>query len=118
MINISYDAARLRPMSISGECNASWQVDAKLGRIAVLLPAGCSAANLTFGVSSKAQANDTIDLNVTGTSGFKPETITNGAITISARDNGAKKSPGPGILASLVALAAGAGAGAYFRRRR
>ncbi len=115
-VNISYDAARLKPTSISGQCNASWQVDAKKERIGVLLPAGCNAANLTFAVSSKVQANDTIDLNVTGTSGFKSETITNGTITIAASDNGAKKSPGPGILAGLVALAAGAGA--YFRRRR
>ena len=72
-------------------------------------------ANLTFAVSSKAQANDTIDLNVTGTSGFKPETISNGTITIDASDNGAKKSPALGILAGLVALA---GARAYSRRRR
>ncbi len=60
-INISYDAARLKATGITGECNASWQVDAKQGRIGVLLPPGCAAANLTFAVNSKAQANDTID---------------------------------------------------------
>jgi hypothetical protein len=117
-VDISYDATRLKAMSITGGCNASWQVDAKQGRIGVLLPAGCAAAgaaNLTFAVSDNARANDTIKLNVTDTSGFEPETITNGTITIAASDKGAKKSPGLDILAGLVALA---GAGAYFRRRR
>ncbi len=113
-INISYDASRLKATGITGGCNASWQVDAKQGRIGVLLPAGCAAANLTFAVSGKARVNDTIKLNVTGTSGFKPETILNGTITIAASDKGAKKSPSLGILAGLVALAAGA----YARRRR
>jgi S-layer protein (TIGR01567 family) len=114
-VNISYDVAKLKPTSISGACNASWQVDAKQGRIGVLLPAGCAAAaNLTFAVSGKARANDTIAINVTGTSGFRPETITNGTITIAASEKGAKKSPALGILAGLVALAAGA----YARRRR
>ncbi|MCX6677843.1 MAG: S-layer protein domain-containing protein [Methanothrix sp.] len=112
-INISYDAAKLKATAISGECKASWQVDAKLGRIGVLLPAGCGAANLTFSVSRKSQANDTIDLEVIGTSGFKPETISNGTITIAASDKG-EKSPSLGFLASLIALAAGA----YARRRR
>jgi S-layer protein (TIGR01567 family) len=114
-INISYDAARLKATGITGECNASWQVDATHGRIAVLMPAGCAAAaNLTFAVSSKARANDTIKLNVTGTSGFKPETISNGTITIAAGNKGSKKSPAMGFIATLVALAAGACA----RRRR
>ena len=113
-INISYDVAKLKATDITGECKATWQVDAKLGRIGVLLPPGCAAANLTFAVSSKAQANDTIAINVTGTSGFRPETILNGTITIAASEKGAKKSPSLGILAGLVALAAGA----YFRRRR
>ena len=113
-INISYDAARLKAAGISSDGNASWQVDAKKGTIGVLLPAGCAAANLTFTVSSKAQANDTIDINVTGTSGFRPEIITNGTITIAASEKGAKKSPALGLLASLIALAAGACA----RRRR
>ncbi|MGB5099889.1 MAG: S-layer protein domain-containing protein [Methanothrix sp.] len=111
-INISYDAARLKAKGISGECKVTWQVDE--GLVGVLLPAGCAAANLTFAVSSKALVNDTIELNVTGTSGFRPETITNGTITIVAGEKGAKKSPALGILAGLVALAAGA----YFRRWR
>jgi S-layer protein (TIGR01567 family) len=113
-INISYDAAKLKATGITGECNATWQVDAKAGRIGVLLPGGCGAANLTFAVSGNARVNDTIKLNVTGTSGFRPETITNGTITIAASDKGAKKSPALGILAGLVVLAAGA----YARRRR
>jgi hypothetical protein len=117
-VNISYDEARLRPVNILGECNASWQVDAIEGRISAHLPAGCAEANLTFAVSSKAQANETIKLNVTSTRGFKPETVANGAITIAASDKGAKKSPAMGILAGLIALAAGARARAYFRRRR
>ena len=82
--------------------------------IGVLLPPGCAAANLTFAVSNKALANDTIELNVTGTSGFKPETISNGTITIALSDKGAKKSPSLGFLATIVVLAAGA----YARRRR
>jgi hypothetical protein len=115
-INISYDAARLKATGITGGCNASWQVDATQGRIAVLMPAGCAAAaaNLTFVVSSKARANDTINLNVTGTSGFKPDTILNGTITIAAGDERSMKSPALGFIATLVALAAGACA----RRRR
>jgi len=113
-INISYDASLLKATGITGGCNASWQVDAKQGRIGVLLPPGCAAANLTFAVSSKALANDTIAINMTGTSGFRPETILNGTITIAASEKGAKKSPALGILAGLVALATGA----YARRRK
>ncbi|MDD2835472.1 MAG: S-layer protein domain-containing protein [Methanothrix sp.] len=116
-VNISYDAARLKPVNISGECKASWQVDAIEGRITAHLPAGCAVANLTFAVSSKAQANETIKLNLTSSRGFRPETVTNGVITIAASDKGAKKSPAMGVLVSLVALAAGAKAGAYLRRR-
>jgi S-layer protein (TIGR01567 family) len=114
-VNISYDAARLKPVNISGECKASWQVDAIEGRIDAHLPAGCAAANLTFAVSSKAQVNETIKLNVTSTSGFEPETVSNGIIIIAAGDKGAKKSSAMGILAGLVALT---GAGALARRRR
>ncbi|MEI6103779.1 MAG: S-layer protein domain-containing protein [Methanothrix sp.] len=113
-INISYDAAKLKATGITGECKSTWQVDAKNGMIGVLLPPGCAAANLTFAVSNKALANDTIELNVTGTSGFKPETISNGTITIALSDKGAKKSPSLGFLATIVVLAAGA----YARRRR
>ena len=119
IINIIYDAARLKPLNITGECEATWQVDAKQGRIGVTLPAGCTASNLTFEVSEKARANDTIRLNVTGTSGFLPERIINGTITIVAGEKGAKESPGTGASACLAALAgAWAGAGLFARRRR
>lgn len=119
IINITYDAARLKPLSITGECEATWQVDAKQGRIGVTLPAGCTASNLTFEVSGKAQVNDTIRLNLTGTSGLLPERITNGTITIVASEKGAKKSPALGAFTSLAALVgAWAGAVAFARRRR
>jgi hypothetical protein len=119
VINITYDANRLKPLSISGRCEATWKVDAKQGRIGVTLSAGCTATNLAFEVSGKARVNDTIRLNVTGTSGFRPERIINGTITITAKGNGAKKSPGTGAFASLAVLAgAWAGAVAFARRRR
>jgi len=119
VINITYDAARLKPLSITGECEATWKVDAKQGRIGVTFPAGCTASNLTFEASGKAQENDTIRLNVTGTSGFLPERIINGTITIVASEKGAKKSPAPGTFACLAALAgAWVGAVAFARRRR
>jgi S-layer protein (TIGR01567 family) len=118
-INVTYDAARLKPLSISGRCEATWKVDAKQGRIGVTLPAGCTASNLTFEVSGKAQVNDTIRLNVTGTSGFRPQRIINGTIIIVDSENGAKKSPALGTLSCLAALAgAGAWAGAALVRRR
>jgi len=112
-INISYDAAKLKAKGISGKCKATWQVDAKLGKIGVLLPGGCGAANLTFVVSGKSQVNDTINLEVIGTSGFNPEIISNGTITIAPSEKGAKKTNALGFLATLIALAAGA----YTRRR-
>jgi hypothetical protein len=115
IINISYDSASLKPMSISGTCNATWKVYEKQGAISVLLPAVCADANLTFKVSSKARLNDTIKLNVTGTSGFRPKKITNATIILVAGDYGEKRSPALGILAGLVALA-GAAACAWRRR--
>ncbi len=51
--------------------------------------------------------------NVTGSSGFEPETITNGSITIAAGDKAARKSGALGFIASLAAFVAGA----YARRR-
>jgi hypothetical protein len=119
IVNITYDADKLKPLSISGRCEAIWKIDAKQGRIGINLPAGCTESNLTFEVSGKAQVNDTIRLNVTGTSGFRPERIINGTITITANGKGAKKSPAMGTIASLAALAgAWAGAVAIARRRR
>ena len=105
----------LKATSISGECKPTWQVDSNAGKISVLLPGGCGAANLTFAIKNSAakRANDTTYLNVTGTSGFKPETITNGSITIAAGDKAARKSGALGFVASLAAFVAGA----YARRR-
>ncbi len=110
-INLSYDASAVKAISISGSCDPSWQVDLKAGRISVLLPVNCSAANLTF---TAEKANATIGINVTGTSGFVPLNITNGTITIAADDRMAEKSDALGFAASLIALAVAA---ANARRR-
>jgi hypothetical protein len=90
-------------------------VDSNAGKISVLLPGGCVSANLTFDAKNAAskRANETAYLNVTGTSGFKPEYITNGSITIVAGDKAAKKSDALGFVASIAAILAGA----YARRR-
>jgi hypothetical protein len=114
-INISYNATMVKAMGISGGCNPTWQVDSNAGKIIVLLPGGCGAANLTFAAKNSAtqKANVTIDLNVTGTSGFKPETTTNGSITIAKEGIAAKKSDAMGIVATFAAFVAGA----YARRR-
>jgi hypothetical protein len=114
-INISYDATIVKAVGISGECKPTWRVDSKAGRISVLLPGSCGAANLTFAIKNFAarKGNDTTYLNVTGSSGFKPETITNGSITIVADDKAAKKSGALGFVASFAAFVAGA----YARRR-
>jgi hypothetical protein len=114
-INISYDATMVKAVGISGECNPTWKVDSNLGKISVLLPGGCGAANLTFDARNSAskRANETAYLNVTGTSGFKPEYTINGSITIVAGDKAAEKSGALGFVASIAAILAGA----YARRR-
>lgn len=114
-IHISYNATMLKAMGISGECKPTWQVDSNAGNISVLLPEGCGAANITFAAKNVAseEANVTIDLNVTGTSGFEPETITNGSIIIAKEGIAAKKSDAMGIVATIAAFVAGA----YARRR-
>jgi S-layer protein (TIGR01567 family) len=114
-INISYDATMVKATGISGECEPTWKVDSNAGRISVLLPGGCGSANLTFDAKNTAskRANETTYLNVTGTSGFKPEYITNGSITIVAGDKAAEKSDALGFVASIAAILAGA----YARRR-
>ncbi len=114
-INISYNATMVKAVGISGECKPTWQVDSNAGKISVLLPGGCGAANLTFDAKNSAskRANETTYLNVTGSSGFKPEYVTNGSITIVAGDKAAKKSGALGFVASLAAFLAGA----YARRR-
>jgi S-layer protein (TIGR01567 family) len=105
-INLTYDAVRTKAAGIFGECKPSWQVDEEQGRIAILLPAGCNAANITFSVDRKSTVNDTIHLNVTGTSGFKPETITNATITVTDSHEGTPESHALGFVAALAALAA------------
>ena len=96
-INISYDPAVAKATGVTG-CNASWQADQELGRINVTLPAGCGAANLTFAAN---KVNADTDLLVVGTSGFYPQNVTNGSITVVQ----GKKSPGPGLIFALGALA-------------
>jgi len=114
-INISYDATMVKLTGISGECKPTWKVDSNLGKISVLLPGGCGSANLTFDAKNSAskRANETSYLNVTGTSGFKPEYVANGSITIVAGDKAAKKSDALGSVASIAAILAAA----YARRR-
>jgi S-layer protein (TIGR01567 family) len=114
-IDISYDADMLKAQEIEGECKPTWQVDSNAGTITVLLPEGCGAANLTFAARKTAaeKENVTVDLNITGTSGFDPETITNGSISIAADGSATKKSNALGIMATVAAFVAGA----YARRR-
>ena len=114
-IDISYDASMLQAQDIAGECKPTWQVDANEGTITVLLPEGCGAANLTFAARNTAaeKENVTVDLNITGTSGFNPETITNGSISFAADGSASKKSNALGIMATVAAFVAGA----YARRR-
>lgn len=107
-IDISYDPSVLKPLGISGECDASWQVESRMGRIGILMPGGCGEANLTFEVSRKSHVNDTIGIDVINASGFTPETISNGTIKVTPEDETTRKSPASSILAWLLALAAGA----------
>jgi S-layer protein (TIGR01567 family) len=109
-IVISYDAAVVKAQEVSGECNLSSQDDVKTGKITVVLPSGCGAANLTF-LASKANA--TSDLKVINVSGFYPETVTNGTITVLPGEGAIRKSSSVGFLAALAALALAA-----FCRRR
>jgi len=66
-IVVSYDASVVKAQGVFGPCKSSWQNDASAGRISVVLPAGCGAANLTFLTS---RANATSDLKVINASGF------------------------------------------------
>ncbi len=101
-IVVSYDAAVIKVQDVSGDCNLSWQDDAKAGKISVVLPSGCSNANLTF-LASKA--NSTVDLKVINVSGFYPETTTNGTITVLPGDISVKKSSAVGFLTAFAAFA-------------
>ena len=46
LINISYDPTAIKAVDIKSECNASWQIDSKEGKMGVLLPGDCGAADL------------------------------------------------------------------------
>ncbi len=104
-VNLTYNTSLADALSISGNCSSSWQLEEDEGWISILFPANCSQASLSFDAKEE---NATIDLNVTGWSGFEPEDITNGTITVLAGESAAdktKKSNGPGYAASLLALA-------------
>lgn len=102
-ISLTYNSSMAEALSISGNCSPSWQEESA-GRINILFPANCSKAELSF---AAIKANATIDVNVTGWSGFEPDDITNGTIAVSIGENAAdemKKSNGAGFAASLLAL--------------
>ena len=104
-VNLTYNTSRAEALSISGNCSSSWQLEEDEGRISILFPANCSRASLSF---KAIEENATLDINVAGWSGFEPEDIANGTITVLAGEsaaNKAKKSNGPGYAASLLALA-------------
>jgi len=109
-IVVSYDASVVKAQGVFGPCKSSWQNDASAGRISVVLPAGCGAANLTFLTS---RANATSDLKVINASGFSPETITNGTITVLPGSGAARKSSTAGFPVALAVLISAA-----FARRR
>ena len=105
LINISYDPTAIKAVDIKSECNASWQIDSKKGKMGVLLPGDCGAANLTFMANRRSKENITTKLNVTATSGFIPDSITNGTITIIPNEKSSKKSAAPSVLISALAVA-------------
>jgi S-layer protein (TIGR01567 family) len=104
-INISYNPAMIKATDIKSECKSTWQIDSKEGKISVLLPEGCGAANLTFMANQGIKENITTGLNITSASGFKPDTITNGTITIVPNEKSPKKSDAPSFLISALAVA-------------
>ena len=112
-IEISYDATVVKPTDISGECNPSWQVDPREGRISVLLPASCGSANLSFASKQAVKENVTTYLEVINVSGFSPKTVSNGSITIMPSNKATEMSDPVGFITALTALAMVA----YIRRR-
>ena len=109
-VNITYDSSNLKLLSVSGDDRTRWQSNATAGEVGILLPDGCTSANLTFELNKSIPANDTIHLNITGISGFAADRIFNGSIRIAKE----KRSPDLGFLGILAAM----GAGAWVRRRR
>ena len=112
-INLTYNSTIAEALSISGNCSPSWQLKKDEGIINILFPANCSKAELSFRAIG---SNATVNIDAAGWSGFEPEDITNGTITVlpgeSAKDD-TKKSNGPGYAASLLAIAI-----ALFLRRK
>jgi hypothetical protein len=104
-INISYNPAMIKATDIKSECKSTWQIDSKEGKISVLLPEGCGAANLTFMANQGIKENITTGLNITSASGFIPDTTTNGTITIAPNEKSPKKSDAPSFLISALAVA-------------
>jgi hypothetical protein len=104
-IDISYDAAMVKPTNISGVCKPSWQVGPREGRISVLLPAGCGSASLSFTSKQAIKENVTTYLEVINVSGFSPKTVSNGSITIMPNSKTTEKSGAMGFFAALSTLA-------------
>jgi S-layer protein (TIGR01567 family) len=104
-INLTYDSNNAQALGISGNCSPSWQLEEAKDLMRITFPANCSKAELSF---KAIEPNEIIDINVTGWSGFEPEDITNGTITVLAGEGAAdkaKKSNGPGYATFLLAIA-------------
>jgi len=108
-IDLRYNSTIAQALAISGNCSPTWQLDgAQLerseGRIKIRFPANCSKAELSF---RAVGSNSSVDINATGWSGFEPEDITNGTITIlplrSIADE-TKKGNAPGYAVSLITV--------------
>jgi len=109
-IVVSYDASVVKAQGVFGPCKSSWQNDASAGRISVVLPAGCGAANLTFLTS---RANATSDLKVINASGFSPRDNHQRHHHCAAWERAARKSSTAGFPVALAVLISAA-----FARRR
>jgi S-layer protein (TIGR01567 family) len=98
-IEIHYDPAVLNATGISGPCNASLKIDRDAGNIMVIMPAGCSSANLSFMAKEGGVISS---LNITRVNGVLPERVINGSITVVSNEK--KSSDGPTCIAALAAL--------------
>jgi len=103
-IDLKYNSTIAEAIGITGNCSPTWQLEEGEGRMKILFPANCSRAELSFRAIG---SNATVDIDVIGWSGFEPEDITNGTITILPGERAAdevKKSNGPGYAVSLIAI--------------
>jgi len=118
-IDLRYDSTIAQALDISGNCSPTWQLDgAQLdgvqldqgqlgrgeGRIKIHFPTNCSKAELSFRTIG---ANSSVNINATGWSGFEPEDITNGTITVLPLKSTAdetKKGNAPGYAVSLITV--------------